>query len=63
MVKPNGLALRLRQRAAVEWREGNESNETHDLLREAAEWIEAFQEWADVTERLLKQVATPPSRR
>ena len=56
------LARRLRERAAREWREGNESNELHDLLREAAEWIEAYSEWSEITERLLKQVATPPAK-
>jgi hypothetical protein len=60
---PETLARRLRERAAREWRGGNESNELHDLLREAAEWIEAYSEWSEVTERLLKQVATPPPRR
>ena len=36
------LSLKLRQRAAVEWRAGSESNELHDLLREAAEYIESL---------------------
>ena len=60
---PETLARRLRERAAMEWRAGNESNELHDLLREAAEWIEAYSEWSEATERLLRQVATPPSRK
>ena len=29
-------------------------------LREAKEWIKVHKEWADVAERLLKSIATPP---
>lgn len=60
---PETLASRLRERAAVEWRGGNESNELHDLLREAAEWIEAYAERQEATERLLQKMALPPIRR
>lgn len=60
---PETLARRLRERASMEWRGGNESNALHDLLREAAEWIETYSEWSEVTTRLLKQVATPPAQR
>lgn len=36
------LIERCRQRAAVEWNEGDASNATHDALREAADAIEAL---------------------